>query len=261
MGHVSALNTYLFGAEDGTEILALHGLTGHGRRWEALATDQLPDARWISPDLLGHGRSTWSPPWNLEAHVASLVDTLDAHARGPVLVVGHSFGCALALHLSRAVPDRVRGLVLLDPAIGLDAELMQSVADLTISSPDYTDAAEARSEKVHGSWGEVARDVLENEITEHLVPLANGRVNWRLSTPAVVTAWGELAREAVLPPAHLPTILVQASKVQPPYVTPEFRKALTDHLGDNLTAVDLDCDHMVPQARPDEVAGLVRTLL
>ena len=186
MGHVSALNTYLFGAEDGTEILALHGLTGHGRRWEALATDHLPDARWISPDLLGHGRSTWSPPWNLEAHVRSLVDTLDAHARGPVLVVGHSFGCALALHLSRAVPDRVRGLVLLDPAIGLDAELMQSVADLTISSPDYTDVAEARSEKVHGSWGEVARDVLENEIAEHLVPLANGRVNWRLSTPAVV---------------------------------------------------------------------------
>ncbi|WP_072687910.1 alpha/beta fold hydrolase [Rhodococcus marinonascens] len=261
MGHVSVLHTYLFGAEDGPEILALHGVTGHGRRWEAMAADQLPDARWISPDLRGHGRSTWAPPWNLEAHVSSLIDTLDTHARGPVLVVGHSFGGALALHLARAVPDRVRGLVLLDPAIGLDSELMRTVADLTISSPDYTDLEEARSEKIGGAWGEVPRDVLETEIAEHLIPLENGRVNWRLSTPALVTAWGELARDPVLPPAHLPTVLVQASKVQPPYVTPVFRRALAEHLGDNLTAVDIECDHMVPQARPDEVAALVRKLL
>ncbi|MEV0946090.1 alpha/beta hydrolase [Rhodococcus sp. NPDC049939] len=261
MGQVSALHTYLFGAEDGPEILALHGVTGHGRRWEAMATDQLPDARWIAPDLRGHGYSTWEPPWNLEAHVSSLIDTLDTHARGTVLVVGHSFGGALALHLARAVPDRISGLVLLDPAIGLDPVLMRSAADLTIASPDYTDAEEARSEKINGAWGEVARHVLETEIAEHLVSLENGRVNWRLSTPAVVTAWGELARDAVLPPAHLPTVLVQASKVQPPYLTPAFRYALTEHLGANLTAVDIECDHMVAQARPDEVAELIRKLL
>ncbi|AOW92253.1 alpha/beta hydrolase [Rhodococcus sp. WMMA185] len=261
MGHVSALHTHLFGAQDGPEILALHGLTGHGRRWEAIADGQLPDARWISPDLRGHGLSTWAPPWNLEAHVSSLIDTLDAHAHGPVLVVGHSFGGALGLHLARAVPDRITGLVLLDPAIGLDPELMRTVADLTISSPDYTDVDEARSEKLDGAWGEVPRDALEIEIAEHLVPLDNGRVNWRLSTPAVVSAWGELARDPVLPPEDLPTVLVQASKVQPPYVTPAFRRALTEHLGENLTAVDIECDHMVAQARPDDVAAIIRKLL
>lgn len=261
MDHVSALHTYLFGAEDGPEILALHGVTGHGRRWSALATEQLPEARWIAPDLRGHGRSTWSPPWNIESHLEGLIATLDAHARGPVVVVGHSFGGALALHLAHSFPDRVRGLVLLDPAIGLDPELLRTVAELTISSPDYADAEEARSEKIHGAWGEVPEALLEAEIAEHLIPLDNGRVNWRLSTPAVVTAWGELARDAVLPPARLPTVLVQASKVQPPYVTPAFRSALTRHLGDQLIAVDLDCDHLVPLARPDEVAELIRTVL
>lgn len=258
---MSALHTYSFGAVDGPEILALHGLTGHGKRWKDLATEQLPRARWICPDLRGHGRSPWTPPWNLESHVVSLIETLDAHARGPVLVVGHSFGGALALHLSRAAPDRVRGLVLLDPAIGLDPGFLAEVADLTISSPGYTDVDEARAEKVHGSWGEVPPEVLEREIDEHLTTMASGRVNWRVSTPAVVTAWGELARDFVLPPAHLPTVLAQASKVQPPYVTPAFRSALTEHLGDNLTAVDVECDHMVPLARPEEVAGLVLALL
>lgn len=256
-----ALHTHLYGPAGAPEILSLHGLTGHGRRWQSMAENQLPDARWIAPDLRGHGRSTWSPPWNIEAHVASLVDTLDEHATGPVLVVAHSFGGALALHLAATVPDRVRGLVLLDPAIGLDPEFMGRVAELTIGSPDYTDAAEARSEKVHGSWGEVPTEVLDWEFDEHLIHLDNGRVNWRLSTPAVVTAWGELARPLVLPPSSIPTALVQAMKVQPPYVTDEFRAAMTAHLGDNLTMAEFDCDHMVPHVRADEVAALIRTML
>ncbi|MCJ0903518.1 alpha/beta fold hydrolase [Rhodococcus sp. ARC_M6] len=261
MDRVTALHTYLYGPSGAPEIFALHGLTGHGRRWQSMAENQLPDARWIAPDLRGHGRSTWAPPWNIEAHVADLVDTLDEHATGPVLVVAHSFGSALALHLAATAPKRVRGLVLLDPAIGLDPEFMGRIAELTIGSPDYTDAAEARSEKVHGSWGEVPTAVLDEEFIEHLVHLDNGRVNWRLSTPAVVTAWGELARPLLLPPSSMPTVIVQAMKVQPPYVTAEFRSAMTAHLGPNLTDVAFDCDHMVPHVRADEVAALIRKLL
>lgn len=258
---MNALHTYRFGSPDGPEILALHGLTGHGRRWEALAREHLPDARIIAPDLRGHGRSPWTPPWSIESHVTDLLGVLDAEATGPVLLVGHSYGGALALHLAARAPERVRGLVLLDPAIGLPAEWMREVADLTVRFPDYTDAAEARSEKINGSWREVPEEVLDGEIAEHLVLLDSGRVNWRLSTPAVVASWGELARRPVLPPHGLPTILVQAMQVQPPYVRPEFRRAVAAHLGGDLTVVELDCDHMVAQARPGEVAALVRTLL
>lgn len=258
---VSALHTYLYGPRGGPEILALHGLTGHGRRWQSMAENQLPQARWISPDLRGHGRSTFAPPWNIESHIASLESTLDEHAAGPVLIVAHSFGAALALHLAATAPERVRALVLLDPAIALDPAFMCEVAELTVRSPDYPDAAQARAEKVHGSWGEVDTRVLDEEMAEHLVHLDNGRVAWRMSAPAVVTAWGELARPLVLPPPSMPTVLVQAAKVQPPYVTQELRTALADRLGANLTCVELDCDHMVPHVRADEVADLVRVLL
>lgn len=258
---MASLHTYLYGPDDGPEILALHGVTGHGRRWQALAEEHVTEARWIAPDLLGHGRSTWSAPWNIEAHVAAIIDTVEAHARGPVLVVGHSFGGALALHLANTAPHLVRGLVLLDPAIGLDGALMSKVAELTIESPDYTDAAEARAEKAGESWGDVPPEALDAEIEEHLVELENGRVNWRMSVPAVVAVWGELARGPVLPPKDIPTVVVPAKKVQPPYITDQFRAALTDRLGDNLTTIELDCDHMVPLARPKEVGEIVRALL
>ncbi|UYP17789.1 alpha/beta hydrolase [Rhodococcus sp. Z13] len=255
------LNTHLFGPTDAPEVLALHGLTGHGRRWRNLAEQHLPDVRVIAPDLRGHGRSPWAPPWTLETHVADLLAVLDAHARGPVTVVGHSFGGALALHLAATAPERVRALVLLDPAIGLPPDRMLEVADLTVRFPDYTDAAEARAEKVHGDWGEVAVELLEEEIVEHLVELESGRVNWRICVPALVASWGELAREPVLPAAGIPTILAQAGKVDPPYTTAGFRAALAERLGDDLTVLRIDCDHMIDQARPAETAELVRRVL
>ncbi|WP_241386104.1 alpha/beta fold hydrolase [Rhodococcus sp. CH91] len=255
------LHTHLFGPADGPEVLALHGLTGHGRRWRNLAERYFPQVRFVAPDLRGHGRSPWTPPWSFETHVTDLTAVLDAHATGPVTVVGHSFGGALALHLAAAVPDRIRALVLLDPAIGLPADRMLEIADLTLRHPDYTDEAEARSEKVHGDWAEVASDLLEDEIAEHLVELDSGRVSWRVCVPALVASWGELARPPVLPPAGVPTILVQAGKVQPPYTTPEFRQDLAERLGDDLTVLEFDCDHMIDQARPGKTAEILTRML
>ncbi|MFD4293069.1 alpha/beta hydrolase [Rhodococcus sp. NPDC058505] len=261
MAAVPDLNVHRFGPVDGPPVLALHGLTGHGKRWRHLADDHLPGARVIAPDLRGHGHSTWNPPWGVADQVDSLVEVVDAEATEPVVLVGHSYGGLIAVHLAARVPERVRGLLLLDPALGLDPARMLEVADLTIRYPDYTDAAEARSEKVHGAWAGVAADVLDEEMATHLIDLTGGRVGWRYAVPAVVAAWGELARPVVLPPAELPTILVQAMRVQPPYVTPALRTALAAHLGDRLTVVEMDVDHMVAGARPAEVAALIETLL
>jgi lipase len=258
---VPGLHVHRFGPVDGPTVLALHGLTGHGKRWESLAVGELPQARVIAPDLRGHGRSPAAPPWNFESHVADLRALLAAEGAGPAVVVGHSFGGAIALHLAHRHPELVRGLVLLDPAIALDPYDLLDVATASLESPDYTDAAEARSEKVYGAWADVPAPLLDAEMAEHLVPTVHGRVGWRIALPAITASWGELAREAVLPPANIPTVLVQAMRVQPPFVTPKFRSALQARLGEALEVHDWDCHHMVAQARPAETAQLIRRLL
>ncbi|WP_084727819.1 alpha/beta fold hydrolase [Rhodococcoides yunnanense] len=255
------LNFHTYGPVDGPEILALHGMTGHGARWRDLADNHLAEARIIAPDLIGHGRSPWTPPWDIAAQVDALRSLLQDHARGPVLVLGHSYGGALAMHLAAAHPELVRALVLLDPAIELDPSDLLEVAELTAKYPDYTDADEAKSEKINGAWADVPAELLEREVEDHLEPAENGRVAWRLSTAAIVASWGELARPLVVPPAGTATVVVQATRVQPPYVSDRFKKALEDGLGDALKIVELDCNHMVAQAKPAEVASLVRELL
>ncbi|MGV0802440.1 alpha/beta fold hydrolase, partial [Mycolicibacterium elephantis] len=122
-------------------------------RWQTLAVRHLTEFAVAAPDLIGHGRSSWAAPWTLEANVDALSALIAADA--PVVVVGHSFGGALALNLAAARPDLVAALVLLDPAVGLDGEWMRDIAEDMLASPDYTDRAEARAEKANGSWGEV----------------------------------------------------------------------------------------------------------
>ncbi|MBF6297160.1 alpha/beta fold hydrolase [Nocardia amamiensis] len=258
---VSVLNVHRFGPTTGPVVLALHGVTGHGKRWEDLATRHLPDVRVLAPDLRGHGRSTSLPPWNFETIVTDLVELLAAEADGPVVVVAHSFGGACALHLAHRHPDLVRKLVLLDPAIALEPEWLNRIALSTLVSADYDSVEEARQDKLDSGWSDVEPRLLEAELTEHLMPTADGRFGWRMSLPAINSYWGQLARHWVLPPRELSTVLVQAMKVDPPFVTPEFRAALTEHMGASLTVLEWNCDHMVAQAYPAETGDLVRSVL
>jgi lipase len=237
-------------------MLAIHGLTGYGGRWQHLAAG-LPEISIAAPDLLGHGASSWAAPWTLDANVAAFTRLLD-EADSPVLVVGHSFGGAIASALAAAHPDKVAALLLLDPAIGLDGAWMSQIAEAMFRHPDYTDVAEARTEKLMGSWSDVDPALLDAELGEHLVRLPNGRYGWRVSIPAMMSYWSELARDVVLPHPGTTTTLVRAKWTSPPYVTDQLIDALQQRLGEDFQLLDFECNHMVPSAKPSEVATLIR---
>ncbi len=258
---IDSLHVHRYGPSGPPQILAIHGLTGHGQRWQTVATQHLPELSIVAPDLIGHGRSSWAAPWTLDANAAALAGLLEAEADAPVVVAGHSFGGALALTLAAARPDLVSAMVLLDPAVGLDGGWMRDIADDMYASPDYTDRDEARAEKVSGSWGEVGSHQLDHELDEHLIDLPNGRVGWRISIPAMLSYWSELARPISLPHNGTPTTLVRATRTTPPYATDALISSLKAQLGPNFTLLEWDCDHMVPQARPAETAAVIRKQL
>ena len=255
------LNVHRFGPEQPAQVLAVHGLTGHGLRWRALATEHLPNFSVLAPDLLGHGRSSWEAPWTLEANVAALTDLLVKETTRPVVVVGHSFGGAVALKLAVTRPDLVASLVLLDPAVGLDGAWTANIADDMMASPFYLDRDEARNEKAHGSWADVDAGELDAELDEHLIERPDGRCGWRISIPAMMSYWSELARDFVVPHKGIRTALVRATRTEPPYVTDALIDALSEKLGPRFSLVDVDCDHMVAQAKPAETAALIRDRL
>ncbi|MEE3852905.1 alpha/beta fold hydrolase [Gordonia sp. LSe1-13] len=259
-----SLTTHVFGPAAPTTptVLALHGLTGHGLRWQALACEHLSDVRVVAPDLLGHGRSPWTPPWSFTDHTDALVAVVAEHipsAAEPFVVVGHSFGGALAVRLAHRLGGAVRGLVLLDPAQGLDPTWALQVATDSLAHWDYADPDAARAAKREEGWADIPERLLDKEIDEHLHPLDNGRVGWRVSAAAAATAWSEMARDAVLPPRGIPTSIVVADRVDPPFVHPGFLEACADE--DSIHVVHADCGHMVPYLEPALTARLIRERL
>lgn len=97
---------------EGPPILLIHGLAGQAGNFHRL-TPHLAGFRCIIPDRPGTG---WSDPaapgaTGLSGHAATAAALIEAMGTGPVLVVGHSLGGAIALRLARDRPDLIAGLV------------------------------------------------------------------------------------------------------------------------------------------------------
>lgn len=250
------LHTSAWGPEDGPAVLVVHGVTNTGLRYRALAEEHLPGLRVLAPDLRGHGRSTWDPPWNAETHVADLVDTVDAAGAATVVVVGHSFGGMLALRLAAQIPDRVRAVVLLDPAVALEPARAGREAETARRDEGWASVAEAREARL-AVRPPHARGTVDEDLATFLDEGADGRVRFRFSRPAVVAAWGEMARPAPALGAYAgPVTLVAAGQAD--YVGEPLRGSLRAQLGDRLEEVVIDAGHMLAWDAPAEVAAVVR---
>jgi lipase len=253
---VTELQLRTYGPADGRAVLALHGVTAHAARWRVLA-EALPELRFIAVDLRGHGHSPWVPPWHLEQHVADALSVLDELGLSRVVVFGHSFGGAIAVHLARAAPERVERLVLLDPAIGLHPQDMLDTAEETRADESYPDREAARADRAQ-RWPWAADELVEDELAENLVQDGD-RWRYRYSRAAVVAAWGEMARPALTPPAQLPTLLMPAA--QEDYVDPAWVRACQEELGARLTVCEIDAGHILHLERTALVAKQIQAFL
>ena len=82
---------------------------GTSRRWPQRWHGRF---RVLAPDLLGHGVSPCEPPWDIDAHVDALLETVGDE---PATWLGHSFGARLAFELAAREPGLVERLVLARP--------------------------------------------------------------------------------------------------------------------------------------------------
>ncbi|MEX1172062.1 MAG: alpha/beta hydrolase [Chloroflexota bacterium] len=99
----------------GPPIVLLHGLAASGLVWGAQFEVLGRDHRLVVPDLYGFGDSMsdagagFGPSDHVD-HVLGCLHELGVNDE-PCLVVGHSMGALLALHLAVAHPERVSGVV------------------------------------------------------------------------------------------------------------------------------------------------------
>jgi lipase len=128
-----ALHVGAWGAGDAI-ALALHGVTFTHAEFDLLGKSLAGAGKLLAPDLRGRGGSTdLGPPHGLDAHVADMAELLRRHASAPVVVIGHSWGAAVALVLAHRHPELVRSMILVDGGLpvaqgpGSEAATRQSI--------------------------------------------------------------------------------------------------------------------------------------
>ncbi len=93
------------------------GIAASCLNWTSLQASLAPFARVYSYDRAGLG---WSDPAGSPRTISNAIAELDAlvtaaEIKSPFVLTGHSFGGLLARSYAARHPDRVRGLVLIDP--------------------------------------------------------------------------------------------------------------------------------------------------
>jgi pyruvate dehydrogenase E2 component (dihydrolipoamide acetyltransferase) len=105
--------------EGETTILFLHGFGGDCGNWMFVQSDLAEICRTIALDLPGHGGSTKALPGSgtLDDLVSLIGAFITERGLGPVHLVGHSFGGALAQGLAASASVSVRSLTLIAPLL------------------------------------------------------------------------------------------------------------------------------------------------
>jgi pimeloyl-ACP methyl ester carboxylesterase len=108
----------LAGGSGGLPVVFLHGLGGRAGQWLPVLRRLWPRRRALALDLRGHGGSDPDPAGEAspQALAADLLAAADALGLDSFVLAAHSLGANAAAAFAATHPDRLAGLLLVDPS-------------------------------------------------------------------------------------------------------------------------------------------------
>jgi proline iminopeptidase len=266
----------------GLPLLVVHGGPDFDHAYLLPELDQLATAfRVICYDQRGRGRSSGGVSAE-DVTIESEIDDLDAVRRHlgveTIAILGHSWGCLLALEYTARHSERVSHLVLLNPAPASHADLlhfraarasddpadearMQAIAATqAYASGDI--ATEAEYYRIHfrHAFGRVdALDDVVSRLRTHFTPedIVKARAieerlyaqTWRRPDYDVLPALGDI---------HVPTLVVHGDR---DLIPSACARRIADAIPGARFVLLEDCGHFSCLERPDDVRRAIEALL
>ena len=261
-------------------LLMLHGFPEYGGAWGDLATRLAHRFHCVAPDQRGYGQS-WAPEdvdsygaAQLTGDMAALIDHL---GRGPVHVIGHDWGAAVAYGLAMFRPDLVQRLIIANGVHpvpfqralakgGAQCEASQYIRFLRrpdshdiLAENDFDKMMALFSAKMDLSWlaGDLARTYKDEWARGGRLKTM---IHWYRASPLIVGEPGVVLDD--LPPLPLDKLHVRCPHLLiwgdgDTALLPETTEGLEEFAAD-LTRVDIPgADHWLIHQQPDAVARAV----
>lgn len=247
-------------------LILLHGITGHARTWDTLAT-ALAD-RWhvLALDQRGHGDSDPAPDGDYT--VGAMADDLEAFADAlghrRFTLLGLSMGGRVAMGFAGAHPERVERLVIVDIAPEIHAAGMARIRTMIANAPESIESEEWAVETAMAANPRADVAELRHRIKHALKREPDGTLTWKYARDLremmrrggrrePMDLWERLTR------ITCPTLLVRGAESD--VLSPELAARVVSSLRDGRLVEVPDAGHTVPGDRPAQFVEVVRRFL
>jgi pimeloyl-ACP methyl ester carboxylesterase len=149
----------LFGSFGGTGIpaLLLHGGPGLPDYMEGCAAELGNLFTTIRYTQRGTLPSTVGGPYTVETHMADAIAVMDLFGQERAWAIGHSWGGHLALHLAVAYPERIYGIVCIDP-LGASLKVLPGYIEALLAKLTPENAARVTEIEERSEAGEATEE-------------------------------------------------------------------------------------------------------
>jgi pimeloyl-ACP methyl ester carboxylesterase len=244
-----------------SSVIALHCSLSSGHQWARLAEKLASKHQVITPDISGYGNNPG--PFVLPTTLAEEVDLLSdqlCKAMGPIHLVGHSYGGAIAFKIATDSPfaGRVRSLTLIEPVL---PTILENAADrrlrehfVRLAHAVYEDLWKGSSweaiEKFLAFWKGSGPD--EKLSSNALVRMIEHAEKLAFDFKAILAEQNVTAAAAAI---RAPTLLISGGLS--PYLTQRVTGRLASTIADAQTRYLPAAGHMLPISHAAVVNGAI----
>jgi pimeloyl-ACP methyl ester carboxylesterase len=249
-------------SEDRETVVLLHCTASSSAQWRHFAADYDRAFRVIAVDLYGHGgTSSWpgTRPVTLNDEARAVMAVIAAQD-GPVHLVGHSYGGAVALQVALAAPQRLLSLSLVEPVafyllrggtpedLGLfrDVNEVAQRVSTAVTTGDYAGGMARFVDFWNGpgAWASLSAEK-QRELCASVGAVA---LNFW-------TSMTDSTRRQALCGLYLPTLIVEGERSQP--ATRRICELLRATIPATRTAIIPGAGHMSPLSHPAAVNAVI----
>jgi len=136
-----------WGPADAPPVVLLHGITGHARVWDHLASRLVPGRRVLALDQRGHGDSDPADVYNPVVAFDDLTGVVDQLGLASLVLFGLSMGGRNGMYFTSKQPARVQKLVVVD--IGPEISAKASAPASGPPEPEAWDSIEQAAQHLY----------------------------------------------------------------------------------------------------------------
>jgi len=241
--------------EQSQTLIILHGFLGTLDNWITLGRRWSEDFTVYLLDLRNHGYSPHSDTFNYEVMAEDVLALMEDQGIKNPMLLGHSMGGKVAMHIALHHPDKIEGLIVVDiapRAINTSHDqLLDALCKLNLSE------FKSRKEADEALAQDVAHLGIRQFLLKNLDRKGDGFV-WKFNLPTLREKIGEIGAEITGP--HLfkkPSVFIAGTNSD--YIIPSDEADIKKKFPRARIMPVQDAGHWVHSEKPKEVFEIVST--